>query len=79
MIYYLIFILLAVIISLKVSTKIKNPPIDKDLAIVLYFITGMLIYLLPFELLKLMKFKELEAYSIILTSLYLLSIIKKQK
>ena len=79
MIYYLIFILLGVTIALKIAIKIKNPPIDKDLALVIYFIVAMLIYLIPFELLKMMKFKDLEAYTIIISTLYLLSVIKKQK
>tara|TARA_B100001059_G_scaffold52822_2_gene46734 strand:- start:19740 stop:19979 length:240 start_codon:yes stop_codon:yes gene_type:complete len=79
MIYYLIFVLSATIISLKVSVKIKNPPIDKDLALIIYFVAGLMIYLIPFELLKMCKLKELEAYAIILTTLYFFSVFKKEK
>jgi len=79
MIYYLFFILSATIIALKVSLKIQDPPINKDLALIIYFIAGLLIYLIPFELLQMIKFKELEAYSIILTTLYFFSMFKKEK
>ena len=66
-------------IALRISAKIANPPIDKDLALVIYFIVAILVYIIPFELLLMLKFSKLEAYAIILTTLYFLSMTRKQK
>lgn len=78
MFYYYFFTLSAVLISIKISNKIDDPPIDSRLALAIYFIVALLIYLIPFELLLMLKFSKLEAYAIILTTLYFLSMTRKR-
>ena len=79
MFYYYFFTLSAVLISIRISNKINDPPIDSRLALIIYFIVALLIYVIPYELLLMLNFSKLEAYAIILTTLYFLSMTRKQR